>query len=163
MALATQHRSYWETFVGRKTHPCFLHSFSKETQHFGSCLSFGEECIPVNLELYIISKTYMQISHNPRSHDSDPGPQEKSMRKSCVSFETECILGRLIMTIWCFMHTVLFICHGLWSNLHVISGDDHYLLTLHGACCFIHIGSLQAMLWQGNIISNTRNRTIFLI
>ncbi len=36
---------------------------------------FGEECIPVNLGL----------------HDPDPGPQEKSMKKSCVSFETECI------------------------------------------------------------------------
>ncbi len=33
----------------------------------------------------------MQISHDPGSHDSDPGPQEKSMKKSCVSFETECI------------------------------------------------------------------------
>ena len=62
----------------------FLHSFSKETQLFGSCLSFGEECIPVNLGLY------MQISHDPGSHDPDPGPQEKSMKKSCVSFETEC-------------------------------------------------------------------------
>ncbi len=32
----------------------------------------------------------MQISHDPGSHDPDPGPQEKSMKKSCVSFETEC-------------------------------------------------------------------------
>ena len=46
---------------------------------------FGEECIPVNLGLY------MQISHDPRTHDPDPGPQEKAMKKSCVSFETECI------------------------------------------------------------------------
>ena len=30
--------------------------------------------------------------HDPGSHDPDPGPQEKSMKKSCVSFETECIL-----------------------------------------------------------------------
>ena len=27
----------------------FLHYFSKETQHFESCLSFEEECLPVNL------------------------------------------------------------------------------------------------------------------
>ena len=33
----------------------------------------------------------MHISHDPGSHDPDPGPQEKSMKKSCVSFETECI------------------------------------------------------------------------
>ncbi len=32
----------------------------------------------------------MQISHDPGSHDPDPGLQEKSMKKSCVSFETEC-------------------------------------------------------------------------
>ncbi len=31
------------------------------------------------------------ISHDPRSHDPDPGPKEKSMKKSCTSFETECI------------------------------------------------------------------------
>ncbi len=30
--------------------------------------------------------------HDPGSHDPDPGPQEKSMKKSCVSFETECIM-----------------------------------------------------------------------
>ncbi len=30
------------------------------------------------------------ISHDPGSHDPDPGPQEKSMKKSCVSVETEC-------------------------------------------------------------------------
>ncbi len=30
------------------------------------------------------------VYHDPGSHDSDPGPQEKSMKKSCVSFETEC-------------------------------------------------------------------------
>ena len=30
------------------------------------------------------------MSHDPGLHDPDPGPQEKSMKKSCVSFETEC-------------------------------------------------------------------------
>ena len=30
-------------------------------------------------------------SHDPGLHDPDPGPQEKSMKKSCVSFETGCI------------------------------------------------------------------------
>ncbi len=34
----------------------------------------------------------MQISHDPGSNDPDPGPQENSMKKSCVSFETECSL-----------------------------------------------------------------------
>ncbi len=33
----------------------------------------------------------MQISHDPGSHDPDPGPQGKCIEKSCVSFETECI------------------------------------------------------------------------
>ncbi len=45
----------------------------------------------MNLGVYIIKKTYMQISHDPGSHDPDPGPQKKSMKKSCVSFETECM------------------------------------------------------------------------
>ena len=62
-----------------------LQSFPKETQHFWSYLSFGEECIPVNLGLC------MQISHDPRLHDPDPGPQEKSTEKSCVSFGKDCI------------------------------------------------------------------------
>ena len=52
-----------------------LHSFPKETQHFWSCVSFGEECIRVN---------------DPRLHDPDPGPQEKSTEKSCVSFGKDC-------------------------------------------------------------------------
>ncbi len=41
---------------------------------------------------------YMQISHDPGSHDPNPGPQEKSMKKSCVSLETECMFasGRAI-------------------------------------------------------------------
>ncbi len=37
----------------------------------------------------------MQISHDTGSHDPDPGPQEKSMKKSCVSFETECRINDL--------------------------------------------------------------------
>ncbi len=65
-----------------------IHSVSKESQHFWSCLSFGEECIPMNMGAYIIST--IQISHDPGSHEPDPGPQEKSTKKSCVSFETEC-------------------------------------------------------------------------
>ncbi len=35
-------------------------------------------------------KTHMQISHDPGQHDPDPGPQEKSTMKSCISFETQC-------------------------------------------------------------------------
>ncbi len=30
----------------------------------------------------------MQISYDPRLHDPDPGPLEKSRKKSCVSFQT---------------------------------------------------------------------------
>ncbi len=30
------------------------------------------------------------VIHDPGSHDPDPGPREKSMKKSSVSFETEC-------------------------------------------------------------------------
>ncbi len=36
-----------------------VHSFPKGTQHFWSCLSFGEECTPVNLGLYLISTMLM--------------------------------------------------------------------------------------------------------
>ncbi len=36
-----------------------VQSFREETQHFRSYLSFGKECIPVNLELYIISTMLM--------------------------------------------------------------------------------------------------------
>ena len=32
----------------------------------------------------------MQIFHDPGSHDPDPGPQGKSTKKSCISFETQC-------------------------------------------------------------------------
>ena len=62
-------------------------------------LPFGEECIPVNLGLY------MQISHDPGSRDSDPGPQEKSMKKRCVSFEIECTWQRAYSVIeWAHCH-----------------------------------------------------------
>ena len=44
------------------------------------------------LEKSVYKKTYMQMSHDPGSHDPDPGLHEKSMTKSCVSFETECRL-----------------------------------------------------------------------
>ena len=36
----------------------------------------------------------MQISHDPGSHDPDPGPQEKSTKKSCVSFGKECMIDQ---------------------------------------------------------------------
>ena len=48
----------------------FLHPFRKEMQHF--CLSFGEECMPVNMGSYIIltmltattcQKTHLNIYH----------------------------------------------------------------------------------------------------
>ncbi len=41
-----------ERFLDPHTRP--LHSFKKETQLFWSCLSFGEECMPLNQELYSI-------------------------------------------------------------------------------------------------------------
>ncbi len=62
------------------------HSVSKELQHFWSCL-------------YQWIWGYVQISHDPRSHDPDPGPQEKFMKKSCVSFETEFIMKHLTCTV----------------------------------------------------------------
>ncbi len=40
-------RSTAEKFTGN------LHSVSKESQHFWSCLSFGEECIPMNMGLLL--------------------------------------------------------------------------------------------------------------
>ncbi len=33
----------------------------------------------------------MQVSHDPRLHDPDPGPQEKSTEKRCVSFGKDCM------------------------------------------------------------------------
>ncbi len=44
-----------------------VHSFSKERQQFGSYLSFGEECIPVNLGLYIIS-TMLMVTTSQKPH-----------------------------------------------------------------------------------------------
>ncbi len=38
----------------------------------------------------IVQKTDMKISHDPRLHDPDPGPQEKFTEKSCVSFGKDC-------------------------------------------------------------------------
>ncbi len=43
----------------------------------------------MNMGLHI---TDMQISPDRGSQDPDPGRQEKSMKKSCVSFETECTM-----------------------------------------------------------------------
>ncbi len=40
--------------------------------------------------IFYVNCSHMQISRDPGSHDPDPGPQEKSMKKSCVSFATEC-------------------------------------------------------------------------
>ncbi len=37
-------------------------------------------------------RVHMQISHDPRLHDPDPGSKEKSMEKSCVSFGKDCRL-----------------------------------------------------------------------
>ncbi len=51
-----------------------LHSFSNEMQHFGSCLSFGEECIPVNLGLYIISTMLMVTTCQKPHFKIDLGP-----------------------------------------------------------------------------------------
>ena len=51
---------------------------------------FGEECIPMNMQLYIIS-TILMVTTYQKPHDPDSRPQEKSTKKCCVSFETECI------------------------------------------------------------------------
>ncbi len=40
--------------------------------------------------MYTSESGVMQISHDPRLHDPDPGPQEKSTEKSCVSFGKDC-------------------------------------------------------------------------
>ncbi len=44
-----------------------------------------------NLPKTPLENLYAEISYDPGSHEPDPGPQEKSTKKSCVSFETECI------------------------------------------------------------------------
>ena len=44
-----------------------LYSFQKEMQHFLSCLSFGEECMPVNLGLYIIP-TILMVTTCQKTH-----------------------------------------------------------------------------------------------
>ncbi len=46
--------------------------------------------------VYTSESGVIHISHDPGSHDPDPGPQEKSMKKSCVSFETECTIHQTI-------------------------------------------------------------------
>ena len=54
---------------------CVVHPVSKESQHFWSCLSFREECIPMNIGLYIISTCrflmtpdYMTLTLGPRKN-----------------------------------------------------------------------------------------------
>ncbi len=59
----------------RKVLPFFSANwFSKEWQHFWSCLSFGEECIPLNIGLYMISTMLMvttcQKPHLKTDHGS---------------------------------------------------------------------------------------------
>ncbi len=62
MLIAISKQSIPKTFTFRQIWSCMctfnapflIHSFPKETQHFWSWVSFGEECIPVNLWLYII-------------------------------------------------------------------------------------------------------------
>ena len=49
--------------------------------------------------IHHFDKTDVQISHDPGSHDPDPGPQEKSTKKSCVSFETECSTGKILQRV----------------------------------------------------------------
>ena len=45
---------------------------------------------------FILEKIVYQwiwgYTYDPMSHDPDPGPPEKSTKKSCISFETECML-----------------------------------------------------------------------
>ncbi len=52
-------------------------------------------------------------AHDPRLHDPDPGPQEKSAEKSCVSFGKDCIN-------YCYNKLVLFIAKGT-INCEMIS------------------------------------------
>ena len=49
-----------------------IHSSPKETQVFGSCISFGEDCMPLNLGSYIISRPYVRVSEpgSPGKMDS---------------------------------------------------------------------------------------------
>ena len=54
-----------------------LHSSSKETQLFDSCISFGKDCRSVDMWYSILTLTQ--------------GHHEKWIQKSCVSFEEECI------------------------------------------------------------------------
>ncbi len=56
--------------------------------------------------VYIIHHASLH-GHDPGSHDPDPGPQENSMKKSCVSFESECNLLYLDVS-------------GIWTQCHVL-------------------------------------------
>ncbi len=58
----------------------FLHSVSKELQHFWSCLSVGEECIPMNMGLYIIS-TICRFLMTPGYMTLTLGPRKNPRRK----------------------------------------------------------------------------------
>ena len=40
----------------------------------------------------------LEKSVYPRLHDPDPGPQEKSTEKSCISFGKGCTIRRFCMT-----------------------------------------------------------------
>ncbi len=40
----------------------------------------------------MISNSLSHAPFDPRSHDLDPGPQEKSLKSFCVSFGKDCTL-----------------------------------------------------------------------
>ena len=56
-----------------------LHSFPKETQHFLKCLSFGEECMPVKLELYTILALLIKTLYVRVSDPGAPGKMDRLM------------------------------------------------------------------------------------
>ena len=75
-----------------------LHSFPKETQHSWSCVSFGEECIPVNLGLCIIlTMLICRFLMTPGYITLTLGPRKNLRRKVAFLLEKTVPNSRLIV------------------------------------------------------------------
>ncbi len=77
------------------------------------------------------------VIHDPGSQDPDPGRQEKSMKNSCVSFDTECIFhpkqSLNMQTTIHYAHVRSSTCPAStqkWQNAH-ISRSQHVALVVY--------------------------------
>ena len=67
--------------------------------------------------------------HDPRLHDPDPGPQDKSTKKSCVSFGKDCTMTIVVCHVHADVHN-----HSktgwTWFSIYPRSFQDPYYIDL---------------------------------